>query len=318
MHRFLLSVPFLVAALLLSCEKEIELATKSNKCIVANALITENEPIEVFVYSAVDYVGRKSSRLLENATLAVYRNGELMEEICGMNTDSSYCTSVIPKTGETYSIKIECQQYRTVTAEATVPNPVQVKVLEPDSVTVFLYDDGYRTHESSGVVEVSIADTTNELRYYLLTITGYYHPFNNPSAIKTTVLVPEYNNATAPPTSMTDILNHLFESSDVQHVEEREYILFSNQHWRGGSTTLRFGLEHSSDIPSDIEVMSFDEEYYKYFISKELQKAGDEESLMFSEPVTLYSNVKNGLGLFAGYNMATAKLYSVCDTIYKD
>lgn len=308
----------LLMAVLVSCEKEIELTTKSNKCIVANALITENEPIEVFVYSAVDYVGRKSSRLLENATLAVYCNGELVEEICGMNTDSCYCTSVIPKNGDTYSIKVDCQQYCSVTAEATIPNPIQVEVLQRDSVQVILYSDGYRTHNSSGEVEISVTDTTNELRYYLLTITGYYHPFNNPSAIKTTALVPEYNNATAQPTSMTDILNHLFESSNVQHVEDREYILFSNQHWRGGSTTLRFGLEHFSDIPSDIDVMSFDEEYYKYFISKELQKAGDEESLMFSEPVTLHSNVKNGLGLFVGYSMATAKLYSVCDTVFMD
>jgi hypothetical protein len=39
---------------------------------------------------------------------------------------------------------------------------------------------------------------------------------------------------------------------------------------------------------------------------------------MFGEPVNIYSNVKNGLGLFAGYNLAATKLYSVCDTIYKD
>lgn len=315
--RLLLSGSLLMAVLM-SCEKEIELATSSNKCIVANALITENEPIEVFVYTDVDYVGRKSSRLLENANLAVYCNGELLEEICGMNTDSSYCTSVIPKIGETYTIKVDCQQYRTVTADATVPNPIQVKVLQCDSVQVILYSDGYRTHNSSGEVEISVADTTNELRYYLLTITGYYRPYNNPGAIKTTTLVPEYNSAAVQPISMTDILNHLFESSDVQHVEEREYILFSNRRWRGGSTVLRFGLEHSSDMPSDIDVMSFDEDYYKYFITKELQMTSNEESLMFSEPVTLHSNVKNGLGLFAGYNMATAKLNSVCDTIFKD
>ena len=315
--RLLLSATFL-AALLSSCEKEIELKTKSSKCIVANALITDNEPIEVSVYSGVDFVGRNSSQWLEDATLAVYRNGELLEEIIGMNTDSSYRTSVIPVVGETYTIKVDCQRYPSATATATVPNPLQVKVLQTDSVQMRIHDDGYKTYESAGEVELSITDTTNELRYYLLTIIGYHYFMKTPDDIKTTYLTPRYNNSTAQSTSMSDILTHLFESDDVKEIEEKNYILLSNQNWRGKSTTLRFGLCHCSEIPSDINVMSFDEEYYKYFISKELQQNSEEDDLMFGEPVNIYSNVKNGLGLFAGYNLATAKLYSVCDTIYKD
>lgn len=315
--RLLLSATFL-AALLSSCEKEIELKTKSSKCIVANALITDNEPIEVSVYSGVDFVGRNSSQWLENATLAVYRDCELLEEINGMNTDSSYRTSVIPIVGETYTIKVDCQRFPSATATATVPNPLQVKVLQTDSVRMFVESDGYITYKSTGEVEISIADTTSELRYYLLTIIGYHYFMKNPDDIKTMLLTPKYNNATAQQTSMSDILRHLFESSDVKEIEEKDYILLSNQNWRGKSITLRFGLSHTSTIPSDINVMSFDEEYYKYFISKELQKSGEEDDLMFGEPVNIYSNVKNGLGLFAGYNFATTKLYSVCDTIYKD
>ena len=318
MHRFILLVPFLAVTLLSSCEKEIELKTKSSKCIVVNALITENEPIEVSVYSGVDFVGRNSSQWLENATLAVYSNGELLEEISGMNTDSSYRTSVVPVVGETYTIKVDCQRYPSATATATVPNKLQVKVLQADSVRMFVESNGHKTYESSGEVEMSITDTTSELRYYLLTITGYYYFMKNPDDIKSKWLTPEYNNATAQPTSMSDILTHLFESADVKEIEEKDYILLSNQNWRGKSTTLRFGLSHNSTIPSDITVMSFDEEYYKYFISKELQQSSEEDDIMFGEPVNIYSNVKNGLGLFAGYNLATAKLYSVCDTIYKD
>jgi len=315
--RVLLSVSFFIA-LFSSCEKEVELKTRSGKCIVANALITENEPIEVSVYSGVDYIGRKTSQWLENANLLVYCGDELLEEINGMNTDSSYCTSVMPVVGETYTIKIDCQRYPSATATATVPNPLQVKVLQTDSVRMFVESDGYKTYKSTGEVEISIADTTSELRYYLITITGYYYFMKNPGDVKTMLLTPKYNNATAEPTSMTDILTHLFESSDVKEIEEKDYILLSNKNWRENSITLRFGLDHISEIPSDINVMSFDEEYYKYFISKELQLSCEEDDLMFGEPVNIYSNVKNGLGLFAGYNLAATKLYSVCDTIYKD
>ena len=313
--RLLLSSLFL-AALLSSCEKEIELKTQSNKCIVANALIAENEPIAIRIFNGVDYIGKKRSELLENANLTVYCNGELMEEINGINSDSSYRTSVVPKFGEIYSIKIDCQHYPTATASATVPNPIQIKVLQPDSVQMFVDIDGYKTYESSGEVVLSVTDTTDELRYYLLTVTGYVKYPGNPDTVKYR-MTPVYNNLTAQPASLSDIMTHMFESADVEHVKDKEYILFSNQNWQGKSTTLRFGLYNFSEKDADIYVMAFDEEYYKYFISKELQRNEDEESLMFSEPVSIYSNVKNGLGLFAGYSMATTKLCSVRDTIYE-
>lgn len=314
-YRFHLSVLFLIA-LLSSCEKEIELTTQSNKCIVANALIAENEPIAINIFGGVDYIGKKRSELLENANLTVFCNGELLEVINGINSDSSYRTSVVPKAGETYSIKIDCLHYPTATASAIVPNPIQIKVLQPDSVQVFVGIDGYTTYESSGEVVLSITDTTNELRYYLLTITGYLKFPSSPDTVKYQ-MTPVYNNLNAQPTSLSDIMTHLFESADVEHVKDKDYILFSNQNWQGETTTLRFGLDNFSEKDADIYVMTFDEEYYKYFISKELRKNEDEESLMFSEPVSIYSNVKNGLGLFAGYSMSTTKLCSVRDTIYE-
>lgn len=311
----LLSV-IVLGTLLLSCEKEIELKTNSNKCIVANALITENEPIEVAVYGGVNYVGRKNSLPLENANLAVYCGNTLLEEISGLNTDSSFRTSVIPKAGETYSIKVDCAKYTTASAQSVVPQAVKLNILQTDSLRVTVRND-YESYESSGDVIVSITDTTSELRYYLLTITGYYRPYNNPDIVNSCFLIPECDNATVPTTSMSDIINHMFESSDVEHYENKEYILFSNQNWHGDSTIINFRLSHISSIPSDINVMSFTEDYYKYFVSKERQKNAEDDDFMFCEPISVYSNIKNGLGLFAGYSLATAKLYSVCNTVYE-
>lgn len=308
----------LLTVLLSSCEKEVEIAKKdSNKCIVANALITENQPIEVMVSRGIDYVGGRNSLAMNNANLFVYHNDTLLEEINGTNDGGFYYTSVVPKANETYTIKVDCQHYPTATATATIPNPVQIEVLQADSVHVYL-DDYYSDYESYSNVVVSITDTTSDLRYYLITATGYYCPNNNPDTIKTHSLTLICNNATAKTTSMTDILNHMFESSDVEHVQTKEYILLSNKDWHGSSATISFEVRHSSAIPPDINVMSFTEDYYKYFIAKEYLKNSDDEDFMFSEPVNVYSNVHNGLGLFAGYNMATTKLHSICDTVYEE
>lgn len=103
-YYLLLSVLFLVVSLS-SCEKEIELTTNSNKCIVANALITENQPIEVKIFRGVDYVGDRRNAPINNANLFIYHNDSILEEISGTNDNGIYRTSVIPKVGENYSIK---------------------------------------------------------------------------------------------------------------------------------------------------------------------------------------------------------------------
>lgn len=308
-YYLLLSVLFLVVSLS-SCEKEIELTTNSNKCIVANALITEKQPIEVKIFRGVDYVGKRSSMPMNNANLFIYHNDSLLEEVNGTNDNSIYRTSVIPKVGETYSIKIDCQHYPTATATATIPNTVQIKVLNVGNSSVMPNDDDY------GNVTLSITDNTQDVHYYMLTLLGYRDLYDNDSLI-TYSLTPIYNNFITPSTSMSDIINHMFESSDVVQIEEKDYILFTNKNWQTNTTTITFGLSYSFSYPALLTIMSFNEDYYKYFIAKEYLNTTGEDDFMFNEPINIHSNVNNGLGLFVGYNTTTIKLYSFCDTVPK-
>lgn len=305
----LLSVLFLVVSLS-SCEKEIELTTNSNKCIVANALITENQPIEVKVFRGVDYVGDRRNAPINNANLFIYHNDSILEEISGTNDNGIYRTSVIPKVGENYSIKVDCQHYPTATATATIPNSVQVKVLNVGNSSVMPNDDDY------GNVTLSITDNTQDVHYYMLTLLGYRDLYDNDSLI-TYSLTPIYNNLVTPSTSMSDIINHMFESSDVVQIEEKDYILLTNKNWQTNTTIITFGLSYSFSHPALLTIMSFNEDYYKYFIAKEYLNTTGEDDFMFNEPINIHSNVNNGLGLFVGYNTTTIKLYSFCDTVPK-
>lgn len=170
-------------------------------------------------------------------------------------------------------------------------------------------DDDY------GNVTLSITDNTQDVHYYMLTLLGYHDLYND--SLITYSLTPIYNNLVTPSTSMSDIINHMFESSDVVQIEEKDYILLTNKNWQTNTTTITFGLSYSFSHPALLTIMSFNEDYYKYFIAKEYLNTTGEDDFMFNEPINIHSNVNNGLGLFVGYNTTTIKLYSFCDTVPK-
>ncbi|PLX15832.1 MAG: hypothetical protein C0597_08440 [Marinilabiliales bacterium] len=85
--------------------------------------------------------------------------------------------------------------------------------------------------------------------------------------------------------------------------------LINDEKFNGQTKTYSLNLWSSEVYPDDfhkyfvIELMHVSEEYYKYYsaISKQLSSQND----VFSEPAQLYSNVENGIGIFAGATIAT-------------
>ena len=55
-----------------------------------------------------------------------------------------------------------------------------------------------------------------------------------------------------------------------------------------------------------VVLLSVSEEYYKYFITKNLQDHASGDP--FAQPVQVFTNVENGLGIFAGYSASVFKL----------
>jgi hypothetical protein len=89
-------------------------------------------------------------------------------------------------------------------------------------------------------------------------------------------------------------------------------LLLSDQNFNGATKTLRFyvasGTLDPSVVPGGgmmkarVELLHINKDYYKYIKSLNSQENAADNP--FAEPVNLYTNVKNGYGLFTTYAMA--------------
>jgi hypothetical protein len=75
-------------------------------------------------------------------------------------------------------------------------------------------------------------------------------------------------------------------------------ILFSDNLFNG--KTIDFRISADSPPIKKIILVSVSEEYYQYFTTKQLQE--NTQGDPFAQPTQIFTNIENGLGIFAGYN----------------
>ncbi len=120
-------------------------------------------------------------------------------------------------------------------------------------------------------VSVSFTDNAKEKNFYLLKVLN-----SNGDDLFVEAVDPTYNNKT----------------------HEIPGILFNDNLFNG--RTIDFRLTADSPPIEKIILVSVSEEYYQYFTTKNLQQETRDDP--FAQPVQLFNNIENGLGIFAGYN----------------
>lgn len=75
-------------------------------------------------------------------------------------------------------------------------------------------------------------------------------------------------------------------------------ILFNDNLFNG--KTIDFRVSADSPPIKRIILVSVSEEYYQYFTTKQLQE--NTQGDPFAQPTQIFTNIENGLGIFAGYN----------------
>lgn len=89
--------------------------------------------------------------------------------------------------------------------------------------------------------------------------------------------------------------------------------LINDSHFNGKEYTFHMKMPNrnlygSKFVPRNTRLilLSITEEYYRYFSTKILQESKSYDP--FAQPVQVFTNVENGLGIFAGYNASVVKL----------
>lgn len=177
-------------------------------------------------------------------------------------------------------IEVETQDYGTATATAMIPSKTVIDtVFYEDSVSIF-------NDEHYGEIRLNFQDNPNEVNYYAVELLEYWDSrasweIRSPSSRTSDNLI---------------LFNHFGK------------VFFNDETINGQNFTLNLAYDSYSlnnwkiqNTPLKIVLYTIDFPYFEY--TKDLNKAFQTQDNPFSEPVIIYSNIENGVGIFGGYTI---------------
>lgn len=319
----------LVVLTLLSCTKELDLEIKpSEPEIVLNSILTAGEKARIELSKSAGTGENTSIEVPENAQIWLSEDGQpitdLEEEILtthtsfplwrglfwnGNNRDFDFpyhqTVQTIMKEGSKYEVKVFVPGEDTLHGSATVPQKPHIQLLS-------VVDSSYTFGNSPDIyhalrIRFRIYDDGIQPNHYLLAAmvgedeNGPFYPTNYYS--KDQIILENYLNI--------ELLSGEFETyynNEEISLDANLPALFSNENFDGGyhDFSISTGL---SDLWEDEEgvlflcLMKLSPDFFEYYRTSFQQR----EFLTnpFSEPITIHSNVENGLGIIGGMAVDT-------------
>ncbi|MFZ2794519.1 MAG: DUF4249 domain-containing protein [Prolixibacteraceae bacterium] len=267
MNRFFL---LLGLALLTSCLQKVDMEVEQiPHQLVVNCFFTEGEAFRVHVSRLAAYTDL-SDRNIPNARVTISANGKSLGTLTYLEKGVYRNPAILPQPGKLYQLTVEVEGYPKSTAQDSLPHPVFI-----DSVTYTpkagKYDDGLDYNQFS----VWFRDIPGKTWYSIVIIP--YDIFSSDPVIAAEGMTGE------------DFVSW-FAFSDT---------LFSNQFY---GLKINVGDYYRDVDNCKILLTSGTYHYYQYL--KRLLKHDSyswEGPFKPYYPVPLYSNVKDGLGVFAGF-----------------
>lgn len=331
--KYLIISLFAIAGLS-SCETEIDFETEMMKSkITVNAFIANDSTAEVSLSrnSSINNLG--SNEIVKDAEVFLYEEEELKEqltlkEITIANpyvhymegqpdslTNYYYLSTSKTQAGKSYRIEVKDSTGETITAGTTIPQPVQISSID---TTVDLVEMG-------NVIEVRInfnlrfTDPENETNFYRIGV-SYLAGFQS-------LTINDDDTIYYIQTSYREIGTNLGKDDPILSSENNDansilfgssgntYNIFTDKKVNGKEIEITFYLSFAmakeaknlftKDIgeflQAKIQLHSISSDEYYYLSSIDNQEFND--LLPFVEPVSIYSNIENGNGIFAGYSV---------------
>ena len=132
--------------ILIACEKTvyIDIPDKGRK-ITVNSLFNPDSLLKVYVSKSC-YILDYDIQAIENATVEIYENGNLIDTLNYLNNGLYKSATKKPSSGDRYKIKVTVPGMGTAETESYIPP--ETNIISIDTTTVRRIDDeGYRDEE---------------------------------------------------------------------------------------------------------------------------------------------------------------------------
>ncbi len=311
MKNFLhLSILFFLFLFASACEKQVDLNIEEVDSKLA--VLCNFSPDEPFILELTKSKSINStmmgSNFVNNADVQICVDNEIVETILPANSSPDantkfQSTVTLPRTKQIYTLKIDAEGLAPITATSSIPDAIEISHSTIGEIKPFETDDD-QTEGYEVRLGIQFEDPANETNYYQISFHQEVQT-SNPSIQENDIEIIPNEGYSFIDEDITDNFNLidggiLFKDLTFNGTT-KEFIfqpLFVYKSIDASSAT-------SKPINIIIELRSVSEEYYKYYTS--IYRQSSQDNTPFSNPTVIYSNIKNGFGVFAGYNKSIIK-----------
>lgn len=296
MRPILLSFSFLF--FFCGCQQELSIdSIEFQPRLVVNALFTTDAPLNVFVESSRNILDTSSYiQHIENATVLLKdEDGNLISQLEHMGANRYEYLSFDAEVGKRYTLEVSSEGYQTASATSMIPPKVETQLL--DKEIVIIEKDAFID------MEVELRDNDDNDNFYVWEVVKDYQPslvneISLDQLLKTEILLSS-EDKNLDRLATHDVFQSKMFLKDVKFANTTYETSFKAIDNTNGPVVLT-----PDEVFSDkqMRVVTASESMYKYYRSVESYRIKGVSNSSITDPVKLYSNVENGLGVFAGYN----------------
>ncbi len=263
---------------LTSCEKEIEYKDFDFKnFLVLNSILQEDSLMWCSVSSSKSIIEEDKELDIVNAKVLVYKDDNLIDELKHRNKGRYFTENNIKvEQGGKYKISVSVEGFKDVEANTEIPEKPQFNInyfkKEKNKYNVGITINDKKGHNYYRLKTYILKDG---VRFYL--------------KVKTTDPI-FHDNKT------------YVENENSLNNTKNNFQIFNDDLFDGENYELKFSLEYGNwtfNNPTlNVELFAISKELYLYYKTIEAYKEkGDNGDDPFSEPIKIFSNVKNGAGI---------------------
>jgi hypothetical protein len=239
--------------------------------------------------------------LIKDAVVLYYENEQLLDTLHYLERTSSYLITPriidYPNYGNTYSVLTKKEGYATVSATTLIPSII--KITDTVVTPIAYFDDNKLVYSQ---VSFSFQDPPNETNYYEVAITDIAFSKENSDLF--------YELTTS---DKLVTMESYYPSLIRFDIKKPKYLLFTDKTINGLKHTLNVyyfppqifdGQLKIRDHYISIHLRNVTEDYYNFKTTMLQHLNSKKEDFLYGtgEPINPVSNIKNGYGLFSGYN----------------
>jgi hypothetical protein len=293
---------FILAIILISCETTVDPQLPDNgPGLVIYSFFRPGSPLRIDVFNTTPILQPETIQRNNDLKIKLMENGELVEEVTA-NAQGVYVSNLVPTMHNKYSFEITRGE-QIFSASSHIPEPVSISHGEMSNEIKYISSDKY-----GYPAEIVFADPSETANYYALEVL-----VQNCSSGCTDDLNGSLNEVL-----VEELKVNTSGNTDVEigggpgEIDGLKYIYFSDEGFNGEAVTLKFFIiptliNLNRDQNVKFVLKSIPREYYEYLRTSDFQQE-QEESGDLTEPVQIATNITNGLGTFAGYNVS---LYTI-------